>query len=278
MKISSLSTSSISTFDHCEHRFMLGSVLGIKEESNKAALLGTIFHKVFEQFARGIDLSSTELVKVTFEGYKKENDNLTDKDLSDLQTLVKRGLEFNSGEFDPRGKDILDVEKWFELEIGFNGDAIKLRGVIDLVKRIDDKTIEIVDYKTGASLKDFYTGKEKTEESLYKDHQIRLYHYAACKLYPTAENIIFTLYFVKLDKPFTIIIDKAEAYRAELFLKRKFDKIKLITQPRLNITWRCKMCDYSKKKMGTQSVCEFFRDKIRIEGLEKTIEEYKVKK
>lgn len=62
-------------------------------------------------------------------------------------------LEHSGGEFDPRRNDIvspemnfvLPLEKpWAKLE---NGSHFAIKGTIDLIRRIDDKTYEIVDYK-----------------------------------------------------------------------------------------------------------------------------------
>lgn len=62
-------------------------------------------------------------------------------------------LEHSGGEFDPRRNDIvspemnfvLPIEKpWAKLE---NGSHFAIKGTIDLIRRIDDKTYEIVDYK-----------------------------------------------------------------------------------------------------------------------------------
>ena len=290
MQIEKLSTSSISTWEQCLHKFFLSYILGIKEDSGMAACIGSAVHKIFEYIALD-KMGKSQIEKRTDEEiidyvvgkFQEDNPHLTveKKNLNDIRTIAKRGLEYNNRQFHPRTyKNIISTEQYFSIDIDEEWGKFKLNGIIDLVTKIDDNTIEIVDYKTASQLKDFDSGKPITEDYLYKNPQIRLYNYACYKLFPQYDNVIFTIYYIRHDAPFSIIIGKEESYKVDIFLRRKYEKIVAEQEPPLNITWKCKMCDYSKKQYEDSglSICQFFRDKVREDGLEETVKNYRIEK
>lgn len=296
MEIEVLSTSSIGNFDHCPHKFFIGSVLGYREPSGKAALLGTIFHKCAELRAKSVinpivkdsifgdldydNTSIEDILDKVFSYYKDKNPelNLVEKDKKESLELFNRAINYSKCSFDPKKMNVIEVEKFFELPVDKEWGSLKLRGVIDLITQIDDRTIHIFDWKTGNPNSDFLTGKEKNEETLYRDPQIRLYNYAAFRLFDV-DTVLFTIYFVKYDKPFTIVIDKSEMWKVEKFLQIKYKKITNTTDAVLNKSWKCKMCGYSKMKWGDgQTYCDFFNEKVLIDGMEQTVTNYKKEK
>ncbi len=292
MRVESLSVSSIKTFDFCALKFFIGSVLSIKEDQGKAAMLGSIFHKYFEIRAKSVltgglvddkilgrvdPTSVDDLVEIIFNYYRGTDTKheLSAKDLKESIKLVNKTLVFNNGAYDPLKMNVMEVEKFFEMPIS----EVSFRGVIDLVARIDDRTILALDWKTAGSLKDFHSGEPITEESLYKDPQIRIYVYSIYKLFDV-DTVIFTIYFVKHDKPFTIIIGKDENWKVEKYVDIKYKKISRDNNPRGRFDWKCTFCNHSRKKYGEsgQTVCNFINEHIQIGGLESTVANYKVKK
>jgi CRISPR/Cas system-associated exonuclease Cas4 (RecB family) len=270
MKVNSLSVSSIASFTHCEHQFYITYILNYKPEPGKAAIFGTIFHKFLELRAKKKDKSIEEILN------DYPDSGLLSKDLNDLDKLINKTLLFNNGEFDPRRLEVVDVEKFFEIAVG----EVKIRGIIDLITRVDDKTLLAIDWKTGNPDKDFITGKDINEEYLYKSPQIRVYVWSLYKLFPEIDNVIFTMFFAKTGKPYTIIIDKDENWKVEKFLNIKYNKITKVETPSLNKSWKCRFCSHSQKYFGEsgQTLCNYFNERNLIDGMEKTIANYTIAK
>ena len=71
---------------------------------------------------------------------------------------------------------------------------LAIKGTIDLVTKINDDTIEVVDWKTGRRM-DWATGEVKDYKKLESDPQLLLYYYAISKLYPEFPNRIMKSIF-----------------------------------------------------------------------------------
>src|SRR5690606_25433257 len=81
--------------------------------------------------------------------------------------------------------DVLAVEKEFRLRIG----GFDVIGYLDRVDRVDDETVEVIDYKTNRQL---FT-REETDASL----QMSLYHLAAQELWPWAKKVRLTFWMLR---------------------------------------------------------------------------------
>lgn len=266
----------------CEQQYFMEYVLGWRGPSGQKADKGTITHKVLEILAiikkaqqdnlksvnddvmGDIDVKNYDLDKiidVVYEYYSKANSHhkWSDKDRRDCKGWVYKAIEFNGGMFDPRNRLIISPEQHFDFVIekswakyefntpdGLLSGYLGLKGTIDLITLANDKTIEIIDWKTGRRL-DWATGEEKTLEKLEKDPQLRIYHYAISKLYPEIEHIIFSIYFINDGGPFSICFDKKDLEHTEDMLRRKFDIIRNTKKPKLNKCWMCtKLCHFGK--------------------------------
>jgi len=197
------------------------------------------------------------------------------KDYKDCHAWVYKAIEFNGGMFDPRNRNILSPEqhfdfvidkKWAEYEFetpeGKLSGKLALKGTIDLVTLANEKTIEIIDWKTGRRL-DWATGQEKTQEKLENDPQLRIYHYAISHLYPEIDHIIFSIYFINDGGPFSICFDKSDLVKTEDMLRQKFDYIKKTKKPQLNKSWMCsKLCHFGKTTFENTDIMpiEEYRD------------------
>jgi len=81
--------------------------------------------------------------------------------------------------------DVLSVEKEFRLTVG----GFEVLGYLDRVDRVDDETVEVIDYKTNRQL---FT-REETDASL----QMSLYHLAAQELWPWAKKVRLTFWMLR---------------------------------------------------------------------------------
>jgi putative RecB family exonuclease len=75
---------------------------------------------------------------------------------------------------------VLSVEEKFELTVG----RFTVIGAIDRIDKLDDETIEVIDYKTNRML----FSRDEVDESL----QLSMYAIAAKKLYPWAKRVVLT--------------------------------------------------------------------------------------
>ena len=145
-----------------------------------------------------------------------------DKDRTDCIEWVRKTLTGNNRLFDPRLRDVFRSEQHFDLSIdkpwakykydtkdGELEGNLSIKGTVDLITKVSDDTLEIIDWKTGKRL-NWATGEEKTQEKLEQDPQLRIYHYAIHRLFPEFKHIIMTINFMNDGGPFSICFDNDE--------------------------------------------------------------------
>ena len=136
-----------------------------------------------------------------------------------------------------------------------DGTTIKgnlaIKGTIDLVTKIDDSIIEVVDWKTGQR-KNWATGEVKTYEKLLDDAQLLLYNYAISKLYPDYDQAIMSIFFTRDGGPFSMCFDNRDQDRFLEMLRKRFEEIKENVKPR--------PISYSRRDFRCQKLCHFYKN------------------
>jgi hypothetical protein len=266
----------------CEQQYFIEYILGWRGLSNKKADKGTIVHKVLEILAyikknqqdgnkSFIDdiageifvdkYNLSNIYDIVYKHYTTHNSHhqWIEKDHSECWSWINKTLTQNNGMFDPRNRKIVQPEQHFDIVIdkpwakfkyetdeGLIEGNLAIKGTIDLITEIDEGFYEIVDWKTGKRL-NWATGKEKTQECLENDPQLRIYHYAVSKLYPLIDNIMVSINFINDGGPFTVCFGSKDLEATELMLKQKFDIIRNTKRPKLHKTWMCnKLCFFGK--------------------------------
>jgi CRISPR/Cas system-associated exonuclease Cas4 (RecB family) len=316
----------------CPQQYFFEYVLGMRGPSNKKADKGTICHKVLEILA-GIKLSLQNKEKLYNDDIlgdidtKKYNlDKIIDqiytyystqfkhhewevKDLKDCHKWVYKALNDHNGTFDPRNRDIVQPEQHFDIVIdkpwakykyntkeGFLEGNLAIKGTIDLITKVNDSTLEIIDWKTGKRL-DWATGEEKTLAKLQNDPQLRIYHYAVSALYPDIDHVIVSINFINDGGAFSICYDRSDLSYTENMIRKKFDAIKNTKVPQLNRTWKCnKLCHFGKTTFEDTNIsplieyrdgqicdqgkrmtkCEQVKHDIALKGIDRVVDEYTV--
>jgi hypothetical protein len=266
----------------CEQQYFMEYVLGYRSPSNKKADKGTICHKVLEILA-GIKLTQqnndinynddilgiintneydlNDILDRVYDYYTSQfkHHEWDIKDLKDCRQWVNKAITDHNGIFDPRSRVIVQPEQHFDIEIdkpwakykfetnnGIIEGNLAIKGTVDLITKVNDSTLEVIDWKTGKRL-DWATGQEKTLSKLYTDPQLQIYHYALSKLYPNYENIIMSINFINDGGAFSLCFQKSDLESAENLIRKKFEEIKNCTRPRLSKTWKCnKLCHFGK--------------------------------
>lgn len=281
MIITYLRSSSYGAHSMCPMRYFLEYNLGWSQPSGKKAEKGTIVHKVLEiigniklteqngkkQFTDDIigrvRISNYSIEKMTEKVYNfyvsHSIHKWTPADLRECNKWIDKALTYEGGRFDPRNVTIEAVEKRFDIEIlkpwamyEYEIDEKKisgflaLKGTIDQIVRIDDETLEIVDWKTGRRW-DWANDEVKTLEKLKKDPQLLLYFYCLRKLYPKVKTIIVTIFFINDGGAYTMMFTDKDLELTEKILRKKFEEIRETQRPAKNRSWKCsKFCHFGK--------------------------------
>jgi ATP-dependent helicase/DNAse subunit B len=235
-----------------------------------------------------------QLVTASFDYYSKRSphNSFSSKDQEECLSMCWAALNYNEGQFDPRNRNIVETEPHFDIPIEedwakykyvIDGKTIEgqlaIKGTIDLITKIDDKTIEIVDYKTGKRL-DWATGEEKTYAKLNVDPQLLLYNYAVSKMFPEYDQAIMSIFYIKDGGPFSLCFDKSDHGKFLDMLKEKVQEIQKNNKPKpVSIdrsNWKCtKLCHYYKNNWpGTdQNMCTHIENSLKANGMDQTVKD-----
>ena len=322
MIITYMRSSSFNTWDFCPHQYFLDYGLGFRAPANKKAEKGTITHKSLELLARmklaqqngqksftDDEIGKTwqikkftkdKAAKEAFIFYTKTKDTIYDwlpVDEEDCKEWMHLALELSEGIFSPLNRTIVAPEQFFDFVIekpefwysyDFNGQKIEgymgLKGTVDLTVEVPNhkNTIELIDWKTGSTRKDWAKGYIKEYPHLRNDPQLRIYHYALCQVFPDAEQILMTIVFMRAGGAYTLAFSRdKDLPETEKILEKRFHTIKNCTKPRLIYpNWKCdRLCHYGKNlwepdNKDSQTICHFIRDEIVELGMDKVINKH----
>lgn len=187
---SHLSFSRLSRFEQCPLSFKLHYIDKLVAEPGVPLRFGKAIHSVLECLVR--EHMESELVAPLSEAraFQLWEDAWAAADLAGID-VFEEGLailrSFVRRERELDHQSVLAIERAFELPIG----GFTVVGFIDRVNRIDDETIEVVDYKTNRLL----FSRDEVDQSL----QMSLYHLAAKQLWPWAKRIRLTFDMLRHD-------------------------------------------------------------------------------
>lgn len=240
-----------------------------------------------------LDETVNDILEKSFTSYASQSKHeWTKSDKKECAKLVWNTLKFNGGQFDPRNRDIIDPEPHFDIPIEedwakftyeIDGKTVNgqlaIKGTIDLVTKVSDDTVEVVDWKTGRRL-DWATGEEKDAVKLSKDAQLLLYNYAISKLYPQYKQAIMTIYFIKDGGPFSLCFDKSDQEKFLKMLKNRFEQIRVNNTPKpidpSRSNWKCsKLCHFCRNNWpgSDKNMCIYIEEYLKKNGMEKTIQD-----
>ena len=237
--ISYLSYSQIQTFDICPLHYKLKYILKIPTPQTSSQSFGTSIHAVLRDYYQNWingnkikfkDINKLFAVNWINDGYssKIHEKNAREK----AQAIVENYLKsyFN--------KNKLPLA--LEYPFNFRLQDLKIGGRIDRIDKIDDKTIEIVDYKTGE--------KVLSENDLANNMQLTFYALAATEvkdkvLDKKPEEILLSLYYLEKDIKLTTTRTREQLEDAK---KQILKKAKEIAESDFSCSKSlyCKKCEY----------------------------------
>ena len=277
LPVKKLSASSISTLDMCEMKWFLQYMVGLREPSGKAAAIGSICHYILECIAH------SKILRQNGKSYKKDDvvGRITKE--YDLQTLIDKvyahyiakepHIQWGDAEYKQVCKNIekaknhvlfpenhaqiIQPEQFFMMGLEHdwakysyikNGKVdegkIHLNGIIDLIFRDENGTLNYLDYKFGQP-KDWATGKKKDYEAITKDVQLCMYYLAIKEKYPD-EDICVNIWYVNHNLVFTDFFGKMQEDIIMKKLQSVIARLRAMEKPNTRRGFHCKFCPFSK--------------------------------
>lgn len=289
MKVERLSKSAYETYGMCEWKYFLSYILYLPQDENPAALLGTMFHKCCEILSRASilrkDLNSKVwdpeyLLKITYDYYCRKHPHIfAEIDQKKVKKIQKAFFDILETEHSPICSRTLSAEQAFRIPIEEQrfyiedvGKYLHLSGIIDRIDKLDDNTIEIIDYKSGTRTN--YDSKDRKKKDVFyfrNDIQCRMYHLAAKTLYPDYDNFLITMIYVTDGGAISVPFCDEDVEETKDVVFKRWLAITNNTDPQQNRGWHCKrLCDY-----GKNGVCDaLWKDKNK-HGLDVITELYK---
>jgi CRISPR/Cas system-associated exonuclease Cas4 (RecB family) len=161
----SFSFSSIDTFTDCPLKYKVRYYFSLKEEEDINLIIGKIYHNIIRIFFNGGDDYSWERLEKIIEDIFEESDfnlKFLKKDFKENALIQFKNFFENLMPSDPQNSIT-------EKEFSFNIRNENITGRIDQINIIDDRDIEIVDYKSGSSS---YSDSELKEELQLKTYRM----------------------------------------------------------------------------------------------------------
>ncbi len=242
-----LSFSRLTRFEACPLSFKLHYVEKRGAEPGLPLRFGKAIHAVLERLLREVieeertgPLSEARAVELLQEAWIAEE--LSGVDVFEEGTSILKTFVRDQGIVDHR--DVLSVEKEFHLRVGY----FTVLGFIDRVDRVDDETIEIIDYKTNRQL---FT-RDEVDTSL----QMSLYQLAARRLWPWAKRVKLTFWMLRhgIRQETSRTTDQLDAALAYMETLGKQTEAATEFPPRLNSN--CAYCDHRRQ-------CPAYADALR---------------
>ena len=183
-----LSFSKLSRFETCPLSYKLHYLDRLTSEPGVPLLFGSAVHAVLEGLVR--EHMHEERVGALPEDRAAElwQEAWAKSGMSGID-VFREGLDIVHRFVREQGllehHDVLAVEKEFRIDVG----GFTVLGYLDRVDRVDDETVEVIDYKTNRQL---FT-REEIDASL----QMSLYHLAAQELWPWAKKVRLTFWMLR---------------------------------------------------------------------------------
>ena len=258
MKIEYISASRLNKYIMCPFAYYLTYEKGLKDEAGPAARKGKVFHEVMENGISGkIDIFSKKEVDILLlELYNRIGNELSKEDQEECSGWVQKFIlsdDFASVmQMDNKTVETpfrLTVDASMTISEGFSDDEslLKMHGFIDFMGDLSEKTLEVIDWKTGKGMKKF-------DELNTNDCQIRIYDLVASFLHPD-KNVINTMYYLR-KSPITLAFTDLQRINTIKYLYRYYNEIRNNNSPDRKKSWKCnRFC------IGREKCDEYWKEK-----------------
>lgn len=242
-KITSFSYSQISSFQRCPKKYEYEFIYKIPQMQNAALSFGSTMHntlyefyKIAEQSKQGslftefnADLSLNRMLNIYEE--KWINNGYDNK--KHLEENKKRGINILKSihqNFEKNIENIAFLEKGFKIKIG----EYNIKGRIDRADKLEDESIEIIDYKTG---------KSKDQSKVNNDLQLMIYAIASEEFFHKKASKL-TLYFLDEDIKMSTEANEKKIEKSKEKLFKTIKEINTFKFPAKPSIHTCSFCPY----------------------------------
>lgn len=232
-----VSYSQLETFKTCPLKYYYKYVLGVMGIPNFTLNFGQTLHRTLRDFHKADLFSKTRNIDELLYLYKSHFAELSSgyTSIEHRKESFKHGLELLEKYFKIHrtlfGKPVF-LEQRFKIKVG----GISLIGAIDRIDQYEDKTYEVIDYKTGENL-----GKK---EKVDHDEQLTIYALAANEaLGINPKN--YTLYFLEKGLKATTQRETAQIQKQKEEVENIIEEIKKGNFPAKVGMW-CQWCEFNK--------------------------------
>jgi RecB family exonuclease len=198
-----LSASMLKTFLTCKRKFYENYIVGTGSPANESFSLGNSVHHALElanlfKMENPRALTGEEIEYFVDEGRKYMSNTYisTMESFDIMEDLVRNELSR------PFEEEVLAAEVKFDM---VTPEGVPIIGYIDMITKVDEKTIRIVDYKTSK------TALSSSEAE--HDEQLSMYDLAGAVLYPEYPNRILELRYLRLGDSVTSRRDEFYQYK-----------------------------------------------------------------
>jgi len=225
------SASSLDTYLDCSLKFYYKYVLHLEEQESlldepEAIDIGFFIHELLNEVFTIIKNREFK-IDIKFKNYfndifEKRFDQYFTKRFQASSFLIKEVMKYRMSKFldlekerENEVSEIIDLEKNFEFKMNFGENIFNFNGKIDRIDLLHDKSILVIDYKTGnvdkistkfEELENLELTKESIRE-IIKSFQLPLYLYFMTKKYKD-RNINVGFYLLKEPKLKKLIDEK----------------------------------------------------------------------
>jgi DNA helicase II / ATP-dependent DNA helicase PcrA len=178
-----VSASAIESYEQCAMKYLFRHVWRIRSGPSAQMTFGNVMHTTIREFVAGSRKRGCMPLEELLAIYDREWKSAGFPDQYQEDEYRKAGheqLQNFHRHFSSEAPDVLHQEKSFELLL--DGDIV-VTGRIDQVNRLDGRSVEIVDYKTG---------KVRSPEKTANDIQLSVYALAATEVFALKpERLVF---------------------------------------------------------------------------------------
>jgi len=229
-----LSYSSISTYETCPHRYKLIYVQGMPTAEKYYFSFGRSIHDAL-RYLYDVKVPPPPTLEELLAFYREHWVSVGYESEEQKQRYFDFGIDMLS-EYYKKHLPYLKLPLAVECEFTIRINGVSVRGYMDRIDKLDDETIEVVDYKTSKAL---------TLEDTRSSDQLKIYQFAAEELFGLPVSKL-TLYHMVSQTPFSIGRHSEEALSG---VKQKIEKTAGLIQagdfqPRRS--WECKYCEFQR--------------------------------
>jgi len=255
------SHSRLESFKSCPLKYKFNYIDKIKrEEEGIEAFLGSRFHKVMEKIYKELRFrkySLGELLDFYEDDWnKKYHDKIViadkERKAKDYKEIGKKFIEEYYKRYDPfnQGK-VLGIERPVIINLDDNGEY-RLRGFIDRIDQVKDRTYEIHDYKTSKYLPE--------QSEMDEDRQLALYQIGIQNSWNGVDQVELVWHYVAFDKE---IRSKRTEEELDELKKNTIDLIKKIESTREFLPNESRLCGWCYY----QDICPLYKHKYMVGNL-----------